>query len=196
MKRTESQMTYETKQKKKLKTEESNTLENDDSKEKELRYFDWLPIDMEITIFSFVISKMDENWEKNWNNISLVSKHWNSIAWISFQRFISKRKKETIFIRACDKHNFFFLIQGYQKGMFHFINKLLAHDTTFDPSFQDNIAIRIARENGFVDIVNLLLKDKRVDPSDDNNFAIGVSYCIRNFPSHKKTLPNVNPIQN
>ncbi len=150
------------------KTNERNPKKiklNAENKETKPSYFDCLPIDMEIVIFSFVISEMNP-WDRNWNNISLVSKHWNSIAWIFFQRTIPKSEKETIFTTACGE------------GKIHFVNKLLIQDITFDPSFQDNIAIRIGssyektNREGFIDIVKRLLQDKRVDPSDDNNYAI------------------------
>ncbi len=134
--------------------------------ERKNAYFDQLPKDMEIIIFSFVISNNKQRrWrrERNWCNISLVSKHWNLIAWIVFQRIITKSRKETIFIQGCEK------------GWFHFINKFLTQDTTFDLSFQDNEAIQEASYYGRSDIAKLLLQDKRVDPSVNNNYAIRYS---------------------
>ncbi len=157
-KRKHSQRSSERKQNKKLKISEVIGLTNEEeSEERKIQYFDCLPRDMEIIILSFVIS---ESEKKNWNNISLVSKHWNSIAWISFQRTIPTSEKEEIFIQAC------------QKGKFHFINKLLTQDTTFDPSFQHNYAIAEVRFFPYIDIINLLLEDRRVDPSANNNLAI------------------------
>ena len=41
-----------------------------------------------------------------------------------------------------------------------------------DPSANSNYAIRWASANGHIDVVRLLLSDKRVDPSADNNIAI------------------------
>ena len=41
-----------------------------------------------------------------------------------------------------------------------------------DPSENDNWAIRIASQNGYVEIVRLLLADPRVDPFATNNWAI------------------------
>ena len=103
---------------------------------------------------------MKKDWKRNWNNVSLVSKHWNSIAWISFQRTVPKSEKEIIFLQAC------------KKGGFPFINKFLTQDTIFDPSFQNNTAIQWASSSSFVDIVKLLLQNKRVDPSANANFVI------------------------
>ena len=42
----------------------------------------------------------------------------------------------------------------------------------FNPSLDDNYAIKWASEYGHIEIVKLLLADKRVDPSDNNNLAI------------------------
>ena len=41
-----------------------------------------------------------------------------------------------------------------------------------DVSANNNYAIRYAAENGYADIVKLLLKDKRVDPAAGYNYAI------------------------
>ncbi len=168
-----SKTTNEGEQSKKLKMkEEVIDLTNEEeqmNEEKKIQYFDSVPNELEIIMISFIVSEMKKNWKRDWNNISLVSKHWNSIAWISFQRTISKSEKETIFFEGCEK------------GWFHFINKFLTQDTTFDPSFHDNLAIRyacmygssdIAVENGKIEVVKLLLQDKRVDPSANHNHAI------------------------
>ncbi len=129
--------------------------------------FDQLPRDMEIIIFSFVISEMVKDWKRNWNNISLVSKHWNSISWISLQRVISKSEKITIFIQAC------------MTGRFHFISKFLTQDTTFDPSFQHNEALVYARLFGSTDIVKLLLQDARCKMEDARKKAAQDNFVIR-----------------
>ena len=159
-----SKTTNEGEQSKKLKMkEEVIDLTNEEeqmNEEKKIQYFDSVPNELEIIMISFIVSEMKKNWKRDWNNISLVSKHWNSIAWISFQRTIPTSEKETIFIQACNK------------GRFHFMNKILTQDTTFDPSFQRNEAIKWATFYGFVDIVKLLLQDKRVDPSAENNYSI------------------------
>ena len=41
-----------------------------------------------------------------------------------------------------------------------------------DPSCWDNYGIRIASNNGHLDVVKVLLKDERVDPSEYDNIAI------------------------
>ncbi len=41
-----------------------------------------------------------------------------------------------------------------------------------DPSQEYNYAIRLASNNGHIEVVKLLLQDERVDPSDFNNYAI------------------------
>jgi ankyrin repeat protein len=50
--------------------------------------------------------------------------------------------------------------------------KLLIADNV-DPSTDYNYAIRLASNNGYTEIVEILLKDKRVNPSTDYNYAIG-----------------------
>jgi hypothetical protein len=42
----------------------------------------------------------------------------------------------------------------------------------FDPSFNDNISIKIASVNGYKDMVKLLIKDPRVDSGVNDNFPI------------------------
>ena len=42
----------------------------------------------------------------------------------------------------------------------------------FDPTADDNAAIRVASANGHVEVVKILLSDKRVVPSADDNAAI------------------------
>lgn len=41
-----------------------------------------------------------------------------------------------------------------------------------DPSSDDNLAIKVASEHNHIEVVKLLLKDKRVDPTADDNYAI------------------------
>ena len=48
---------------------------------------------------------------------------------------------------------------------------MLLLDPRVDPSAQNNKAIRIASENGHIEVVEILLKDPRVDPSVKNNKA-------------------------
>jgi hypothetical protein len=42
---------------------------------------------------------------------------------------------------------------------------MLLQDNRVDPSEDDNYAIRFAHQNGYKEIVDMLLKDSRVDPS-------------------------------
>ena len=44
---------------------------------------------------------------------------------------------------------------------------LLLRHAMFDPSADDNRAVRLAAQNGHVAVVDRLLQDKRVDPSAD-----------------------------
>jgi ankyrin repeat protein len=58
-----------------------------------------------------------------------------------------------------------------EKNKLDIVNFLLS-DSRFDPSLDDDVAIKIASKNGNLDIVKLLLNDPRVDPSSDNNYLI------------------------
>ena len=49
---------------------------------------------------------------------------------------------------------------------------LQASIKAFDPSIHDNYAIQWASKNGYLEVVQELLKDNRVDPSANNNYAI------------------------
>ncbi len=42
----------------------------------------------------------------------------------------------------------------------------------YDPTNEDNYPIRLASEQGYLNIVNLLLQDPRVDPSASDNYAL------------------------
>ena len=54
------------------------------------------------------------------------------------------------------------------------VNLLLLFDC--DP-LTNNAAIRVAAQNGHIDVVDRLLQDGRVDPSADDNFAIRIAYA-------------------
>jgi ankyrin repeat protein len=43
---------------------------------------------------------------------------------------------------------------------------------SIDPTLNNNYAIRTASENGYAEIVRLLLKDGRADPANNNNDPI------------------------
>ena len=55
-------------------------------------------------------------------------------------------------------------------GIPKFVKKMI--EKGFDPSVNDNFAIRFASQNGHTKVVKVLLDDPRVDPSADNNWAI------------------------
>jgi ankyrin repeat protein len=58
-----------------------------------------------------------------------------------------------------------------EKGHVDVVDYLLRH-AMFDPSADDNYAIRLAADNGHLAVVERLLQDKRVDPSADDNHAV------------------------
>ena len=65
----------------------------------------------------------------------------------------------------------------------------------YDPSADYNWAIRTASENGYTEIVKLLLEDQRVDPSDDENEAI-IYACANGHTEVVRLLladPRVDP---
>ncbi len=148
--------------KRKLQTGESATLESEmiENEEKTTQYFGLVPTEMEMEIFLFFICEMKKDWKRNWNNISLISKHWNSIAWIFFQR-LPESKKSKIFWEACSG------------GHCHFINKFLSQNMTFNSSFKDAYkGIREACERGRSAVVKVLLQNKKIDPSTCNNYLL------------------------
>ena len=57
-----------------------------------------------------------------------------------------------------------------QDGNHRVVSELIKRG--FDPSYDDNWAIRAASEKGNIRMVNLLLEDDRVDPSANDNYAI------------------------
>ena len=64
-----------------------------------------------------------------------------------------------------------------------------------DPSDKDNLPIRLASENGYIDVVKMLLQDPRVDPSGRNNEAIRWSSENGHIEVVRELLkdPRVNP---
>jgi hypothetical protein len=44
-----------------------------------------------------------------------------------------------------------------------------------DPSFSNNLAIKIVSELGFLEITEILLNDPRIDPSCDHNYSISIA---------------------
>lgn len=69
-------------------------------------------------------------------------------------------------------------------------------DNGFDPSYMKNYGLRIASNNGHLDIVKLLLNDKRVDPSAFNNCALiwsisnGHLDVVKELLKHKRVDPS------
>jgi hypothetical protein len=63
------------------------------------------------------------------------------------------------------------LWRAAQNGHVDVVDCLLRH-AMFDPSADDNRAIKVAAMNGHLVVVERLLRDERVDPSADNNEAI------------------------
>jgi hypothetical protein len=72
---------------------------------------------------------------------------------------ISSSLRQINFIQAIERHD---------------VPAALAYldDLSFDPTSEDNLAIRVASENGLLQVVAKLLDDPRVDPSACNNYAI------------------------
>ena len=62
------------------------------------------------------------------------------------------------------------LKQAAKEGDLNLVNILI--NANFDPSADDNYAIRKASEKGHLNVVNRLLEDDRVDPSARDNYAI------------------------
>jgi hypothetical protein len=63
------------------------------------------------------------------------------------------------------------LVRAAQNGHVDVVDCLLRH-AMFDPSADDNRAVRWAAENGHIVVIERLLQDKRVDPSAEDNYAI------------------------
>src|SRR3990172_12409974 len=62
------------------------------------------------------------------------------------------------------------LKRATKEGDLNLVNILI--ETNFDPSADDNYAIRKASYHGHLNVVNRLLEDDRVDPSANDNYAI------------------------
>jgi hypothetical protein len=66
------------------------------------------------------------------------------------------------------------LVRAAQNGHIDVVDYLLRYEMVmFDPSADDNRAIRLAAMNGHIAVIERLLQDERVDPSDDDNCAVG-----------------------
>ncbi len=58
----------------------------------------------------------------------------------------------------------------------------------YNPSTNNNLAIRLASENGHLPVVNRLLQDNRVNPTADNNYAIRWASLNGRLPVVKRLL--------
>jgi ankyrin repeat protein len=63
------------------------------------------------------------------------------------------------------------LVRAAENGHVDVVDCLLRH-AMFDPSADDNRAIRLAAEHGHLAVVERLLQDARVDPSAYDNYAV------------------------
>ena len=77
--------------------------------------------------------------------------------------------------------------------------KVFLNDKDIDPSFQNNLAIRTAAEIGCFEIVELLLKDKRVDANESIGYGNAIRYASQsNYIDIVKLLlrNNIDPSKN
>jgi surface antigen len=63
------------------------------------------------------------------------------------------------------------LVRAAENGHVDVVDCLLQY-AMFDPSADDNYAVRLAARHGHIAVVERLLQDKRVDPSADDNYAV------------------------
>ena len=114
-------------------------------------YESWLPNEIWLEIFKFVLSPPDI-WKLNWRKISAVSKLWNKNSWTAFYASFPIQERTEIFICAC-KH-----------AHLYYVEQTLLQDNRVDPSANDNDAIRWAGHSGHTEVVKLLLQDCRSVP--------------------------------
>jgi len=117
---------------------------------------------------------------KNFNNIINILKDYYSkildkdeiekILNESIKHLLKPKDKDYIIKQIEHLSDFDKFKKACQYGALWLVKYLIQQG--IDPSFEDNIAIRIASHNGYLDIVKELLKDQRVDPSINNNYAI------------------------
>jgi len=62
------------------------------------------------------------------------------------------------------------LFKASQNGDAIVVKRLLSEETLFDHDI--NKTIKVAAESGYLAVVKLLVGDSRIDPSDDDNYAI------------------------
>jgi ankyrin repeat protein len=110
--------------------------------------------------------------------------------------YISKRIQQTALnsVLQDTKNSMILFTESVLQGYNAITQFLLSHDL-FDPSDDDNYAIKIASEHGRTEVVRLLLNDNRVDPSARNNNAItfasfhGNTEVVRLLLSDKRIDP-------
>ena len=147
-------------------------------------YLDWLPNEIHLEIFKFILSPHDK-WKSNWKNISVVSKQWNKNSWITFFITIPTEKRTEIFIKAC------------RKGHLYYAQQTLLLDKKVNPSAWDNFAIIEASRHGHIEVVNLLLQDNRIESIC--NIRIGRASILRHtevvkqlLEQDKRVVPSAN----
>jgi ankyrin repeat protein len=89
------------------------------------------------------------------------------------------------------------LVRAAENGHVDVVGYLLRH-ATFDPSADDNFAIRLAAKNGHLAVVERLLHDARVDPSADDNYAVQFAARAGHLAVVERLLqdPRVDPSPN
>lgn len=85
--------------------------------------------------------------------------------WIRFASILLKDERVD-----SKKTNIFVIESALRNGYFdiHF----LMHNNKIDDEYLKNHSLRIAIEGGRLNAIWLLLRDKRIDPSNDQNYAI------------------------
>jgi ankyrin repeat protein len=71
----------------------------------------------------------------------------------------------------CNGNERIALVRAAENGHVDVVDYLLRH-AMFDPSADDNRAIRLAAAKGHLAVVERLLQDERVDPTANDNFAV------------------------
>ena len=104
---------------------------------------------------------------------------------------ISSEELNTILKGKTNQEVFYFICKFGFTNLYHkYLNK-----KDVDPSDKKNKAIRLASENGCLDVVNRLLEDPRVDPSDKSNESIRLASAKGHLGVVNRLLedPRVDP---
>jgi ankyrin repeat protein len=64
-------------------------------------------------------------------------------------------------------------------------------DLDVDPSDDNNFSIRVACQKGFTEIVEILLKDARIDPTVDSNYPLRAAIAVNNLEIVKLLLADI-----